>query len=270
MQRVNGAVLMAAAMLATFWATGVDANSHGAPITACADMGTVHTEVNKGGIVQVTLSANAVHDDPQSRLPEVSGYFTGYLLMAFNAEDEEAGPIGTFSGFNPKQGQHLNCWDRPMSALTHVNPNFKPTIHTQWVPPEEFVGTVIFRATFTSNIATIWAAVPAHSNTEVKKGSKVNVTLSAHVAHDDPRNRLFQVPGYFTGYLLMAFNAKDEMAGPIGTFSGFNPVHGQHLNCWNRPMSALTHVNANFKSVIHTQWVPPENFVGTVIFSTSP
>ncbi|KAK4009009.1 hypothetical protein OUZ56_014145 [Daphnia magna] len=197
MQRVNGAVLMAAAMLATFWATGVDANSHGVPITACADMGTVHvaflskdpatcpfgitfaqTEVNKGSKVNVTLSANASHDDPQSRLPEKSGYFTGYLLMAFNAEDEEAGPIGTFSGFNLQQGQHLNCWDRPMSALTHVNPNFKPAIHTQWVPPEEFVGTVIFRATFTSNIATIWAAVPAHSNVTIRDDATTPTTTT--------------------------------------------------------------------------------------------
>ncbi|KAK4009010.1 hypothetical protein OUZ56_014152 [Daphnia magna] len=206
MERVNGAVLMAVAMLATFWATGVHAHSYGAPLRACPDMGAVHiafpskdpatcpfgitftqTEVNKGSKVNVTLSAHVAHDDPRNRLFQVPGYFTGYLLMAFNAKDEMAGPIGTFSGFNPVHGQHLNCWNRPMSALTHVNANFKSVIHTQWVPPENFVGTVIFRASFTSNIFNIWAAVPAHRSVTIMDTTTTPKTTPAATPMTTPK-----------------------------------------------------------------------------------
>lgn len=35
----------------------------------------------------------------------------GYLLMAFDANNEEGGPIGFFSGIDPAKGQYLDCFN---------------------------------------------------------------------------------------------------------------------------------------------------------------
>ncbi|XP_046651972.1 putative defense protein 3 [Daphnia pulicaria] len=190
-QLKNRAVFVVAvvAVMATWAMGGVDADSHGAPLSSCQDMGAIHAvfpsqpvetcpfgitfdqmEITNDESLTVTLSLKPGFLDTEvKRGPEIPGYFTGYLLMAFDADNETAGPIGYFTEVNPTKGQFLDCFDLIKSAVTHVNANFKPTVEVVWTPPEDWEGSVIFRGSFTMNIATIWAKVPSeivHVTTE--------------------------------------------------------------------------------------------------------
>ncbi|EFX80443.1 hypothetical protein DAPPUDRAFT_318636 [Daphnia pulex] len=133
----------------------------GAPIAACEDMVPDHfvmpqesvcpftsklakEEMWSNGTVEVTLE----HD---------SDKFKGFLMMAFDGTGSDSSPIGTFSSDLKGMGKAIDCRkDGTKNAVTHKDRSLKNSVVATWTPPEDFDGTVVFKATFVKSFDKYW------------------------------------------------------------------------------------------------------------------
>lgn len=102
-----------------------------------------------GGSIQVSIESASGQD-----------VFRGFLLRAFNTEGSA---IDGGSYTTSEESKVLNCGDGSGSALTHNSRDEKPKIMTTWVPPSDFSGRVVFRATVVEKFDTFWVALQSES-----------------------------------------------------------------------------------------------------------
>ncbi|KAI9554351.1 hypothetical protein GHT06_019623 [Daphnia sinensis] len=139
----------------------IDAAPDGAPIAACETMTPGHgvdpllvtsspfqTEIPSG---EYAIMDSALHLELRSK-NDVTTY-KGFLVMAFDKTDATK-PIGTFR--LPSDGKLIDCYGTVGSAATHKLDNEKKLTTVQWVPPQGFMGTAIFRTTYVHNVTTFW------------------------------------------------------------------------------------------------------------------
>ncbi|XP_046453480.1 putative defense protein isoform X3 [Daphnia pulex] len=133
----------------------------GAPIAACEDMTPDHfvkpqssvcpftsklarEEMWSNGTVEVTLE----HDRDE---------FKGFFMMAFDGTGSDSSPIGTFSSDLKGKGKAIDCRrDGTKNAVTHKDRSLKNSVVATWTPPEDFDGTVVFKATFVKSFDEFW------------------------------------------------------------------------------------------------------------------
>ncbi|XP_046651952.1 putative defense protein isoform X2 [Daphnia pulicaria] len=133
----------------------------GAPIAACEDMTPEHfvmpqesvcpftsklarEEMWSNGTVEVTLE----HDSDE---------FKGFFMMAFDGTGSDSSPIGTFSSDLKGKGKAIDCRrDGTKNAVTHKDKSLKNSVVATWTPPEDFDGTVVFKATFVKSFDKYW------------------------------------------------------------------------------------------------------------------
>ncbi|XP_057375811.1 putative defense protein [Daphnia carinata] len=139
----------------------IDGAPDGAPLEACETMTPGHgvdpqlitsspfqTEIPSG---QYAIMDNALNLELRSK-NDVTTY-KGFLVMAFDMNDATK-PIGTFE--LPSDGKVIDCSGIVGSAATHKVNNEKKLTTVQWVPPQGFMGTAIFRTTYVHNVTTFW------------------------------------------------------------------------------------------------------------------
>ncbi|XP_046651986.1 putative defense protein 3 [Daphnia pulicaria] len=157
------AAVVAAFLLAVASIGRIDGSPTGAPPQACATMTPGHgfdaqptssspfkTEIPAG---ENMLMDEIVRLELRNSVPNGLLSFKGYLVMAFD-KNNATQPIGTFK--LPSNGQLIDCIGGVKNAATHTSNSDKQLATVDWVPPKNFVGTVIFRTTFVQNVATYW------------------------------------------------------------------------------------------------------------------
>ncbi|EFX80566.1 hypothetical protein DAPPUDRAFT_304087 [Daphnia pulex] len=134
---------------------------NGAPPTACASMTPGHgvgAQTSASPFMTELLDGETVVMDGSVRVelrPQLNGVnrFKGFLVMAFDKSDESK-PIGSFK--QPVDGKLIDCSGGQMNAVTHTNNLEKKSVALEWVPPQNFMGQVVFRTTYVENKATFW------------------------------------------------------------------------------------------------------------------
>ncbi|XP_046452897.1 putative defense protein 3 [Daphnia pulex] len=134
---------------------------NGAPTTACASMTPGHgpsPQTSASPFMTELLDGETVVMDGSVRVelrPQLNGVnrFKGFLVMAFDKSDESK-PIGSFK--QPVDGKLIDCSGGLMNAVTHTNNLEKKSVALEWVPPQNFMGQVVFRTTYVENKATFW------------------------------------------------------------------------------------------------------------------
>ncbi|XP_046651959.1 putative defense protein [Daphnia pulicaria] len=134
---------------------------NGAPTTACASMTPGHgvgAQTSASPFMTELLDGETVVMDGSVRVelrPQLNGVnrFKGFLVMAFDKSDESK-PIGSFK--QPVDGKLIDCSGGQMNAVTHTNNLEKKSVALEWVPPQNFMGQVVFRTTYVENKATFW------------------------------------------------------------------------------------------------------------------
>jgi len=85
---------------------------------------------------------------------------SGFLVMAFDVSSADtAAPIGSFVPVDI--ANMVDCSGRENSAATHKDNSPKETVELKWIPPQGFVGDVMFRTTFVQDRTTFWVQEPS-------------------------------------------------------------------------------------------------------------
>ncbi|XP_046651971.1 putative defense protein Hdd11 isoform X2 [Daphnia pulicaria] len=155
----------------------IDAFPNGAPSSACTTMSPVHgypqfppqvtsspfqTEIPAG---EYALMDKAVRLELRSQ--KEKSKFKGFLVMAFD-KNNDAQPIGTFQ--LPSDGKLMNCTADALDAATHTFNNEKQLVTIEWIPPLNYLGTVVFRTTYVQNVSTFWVkteSIPVSSVADI-------------------------------------------------------------------------------------------------------
>nr|CAH0100363.1 unnamed protein product [Daphnia galeata] len=153
--------VITAFLLATLSIDRIGGSSTGAPTQACATMTPEHgfepqlpisspfkTEIPAGNKVLMDEAVQLELRSQNSLVP-----FKGYLVMAFD-QNNDTQPIGSFK--LPSDGQLIDCIGGVRNAATHKLNNAKQLATVDWVPPKNYMGTVVFRTTFVLNATTYW------------------------------------------------------------------------------------------------------------------
>lgn len=116
----------------------------GAPQGACSGMVPGHGGPQSGADAY-QLTAEKQPD--QSVRVTLTGTFKGFLLQARKADDIDTLVPGKFVPDDKATAATLNCSGDEAAALTHTNGDVKSQVKATWIPPANWAGEVVFRAT---------------------------------------------------------------------------------------------------------------------------
>ncbi|XP_046452896.1 putative ferric-chelate reductase 1 homolog [Daphnia pulex] len=194
----------------------IEAFPNGAPSSACTTMSPVHgyprfppqvtpspfqTEIPAG---EYALMDKAVRLELRSQ-NEMSK-FKGFLVMAFD-KNNDAQPIGTFQ--LPSDGKLMNCTADALDAATHTFNNEKQLVTVEWIPPMNYLGTVVFRTTYVQNVSTFWVktesiAVSFVADIPTANPSQPSVAVTQPTVANTPNSAPHPSTGSFIWAGLMA------------------------------------------------------------------
>ncbi|XP_072535737.1 putative ferric-chelate reductase 1 [Salminus brasiliensis] len=109
------------------------------------------TKFRPGDKIKVTFSAV---------LSGKKGHFRGFLIEARNAQNPDAGAVGSFTLLDPAISQLLMCGDREGSAVSHTSDSSKAEVQVMWTAPQDPPPSVQFLVTVVQKYKVYWVRIP--------------------------------------------------------------------------------------------------------------
>lgn len=116
----------------------------GAPQGACNNMVPGHGRLSETPADSFSLTIQKQPD--QSVKVTLTGTFKGFLIQARKADDVDTMVPGKFV-VEGNSSHTVECGGEEATALTHTDGEVKSQVTTTWVPPSNWEGQVVFRAT---------------------------------------------------------------------------------------------------------------------------
>lgn len=116
----------------------------GAPQGACDSMVPGHGRLAETAADSFSLAAHKQPD--QSVKVTLAGTFKGYLIQARKADDVDTMVPGKFV-VEANSSRTTDCGGEEATALTHKDGEVKSQVTTTWIPPSNWEGQIVFRAT---------------------------------------------------------------------------------------------------------------------------
>lgn len=116
----------------------------GAPQGACNNMVPGHGRVSETPADSFSLTVQKQSD--QSVKVTLTGTFKGFLIQARKADDVDTMVPGKFV-VEGNSSHTVECGGEEATALTHTDGEVKSQVTTTWLPPSNWEGQVVFRAT---------------------------------------------------------------------------------------------------------------------------
>lgn len=204
----------------------------GAPITACQNMMPGHkVEAQKSSspyLLTITPNRNKNSFFVKLNHPN-NEEFQGFFIQArFNSNKNQI-VNGVFTP--DKHSQNRDCFNSKANSLTHINKDGKTIINTEWIPPQNFEGEIIFRATVAKTFNVFWTGIESNP-IEVKQLSNLpNTQKQVDLYSECDHNKgCFGLPNDCIKKsdctLLLSYFSQEnsivfELVGALGTTSGW-------------------------------------------------
>ncbi|NXF63084.1 RELD1 protein, partial [Ciccaba nigrolineata] len=134
--------------------------SHGASLSACADMMPRHLRVqlHSPSNNYITVHTNVSFYSPGDRVPVTvrsTRDFMGFLLQARKVSNDEI--AGTFV-FIPPGSKLLNCFEDG-DTVTHSDKSLKRNLSFVWKAPDQPIGDIKFFISIVQSYFVYWAKI---------------------------------------------------------------------------------------------------------------
>ncbi|KFQ88919.1 Putative defense protein Hdd11, partial [Phoenicopterus ruber ruber] len=134
--------------------------SHGASLSACADMMPRHlrTQLHSASNNYVTLHTNVSFYSPGDKVPVTvrsTRDFMGFLLQARKVSNDEI--TGTFV-FIPPDSKLLTCFEDG-DTVTHSDKSLKRNLSFVWKAPDQPIGDIKFFISIVQSYFVYWAKI---------------------------------------------------------------------------------------------------------------
>ncbi|XP_046737773.1 putative defense protein Hdd11 [Diprion similis] len=132
--------------------------SAGAPPAVCEDLTPKHHTDPQAGPspYKISINKNSINpgEEVKVTIEGINGEkFKGFLVQARQGKEI----LGSFPlDPNDKEAQTIDCPKGEKNAVTHKNSDEKSKMTFSWIPPPEFSGTVVFKATIVKDGGTFW------------------------------------------------------------------------------------------------------------------
>ncbi|XP_077500451.1 putative ferric-chelate reductase 1 homolog isoform X2 [Amblyomma americanum] len=146
----------------------------GAPQGACDAMVPGHGAPSESGADSYQLTAEKQPD--QTVRVTLTGTFKGFLIQARKADDVDSLVPGKFVPVDNATTATLSCLGDEAAALTHTDGDVKSQVKATWIPPANWAGEVVFRATVVQDYSHYVERILS---------SPVSIEKSPHLRNED-------------------------------------------------------------------------------------
>lgn len=132
----------------------------GAPTKACSTLMPEHGDKVIAQITKAPYSVTVQEIGNSKYVVKITSHdepFRGFVLQARSSKNPEKFIDGNFT--SSKVSKTINCFDSQNNTLTHVNPETKYEVLTEWTPKQSLLEGVIFRATVAKEWDQFWTKV---------------------------------------------------------------------------------------------------------------
>ena len=141
------------------------ARPDGAPLSTCQSLMPVHSGIRpQHGNSPYTVSAVKMRNNKVRvtiSSPVEGEVFEGFVMQARSSSDRNKFVPGEFT--TSEVSKAINCFGKKQSTLSHVDPNPKREVVTEWTPSAGVNEDVVFVATVAKSFAVFWT----HINSQV-------------------------------------------------------------------------------------------------------